>query len=127
MGTGVPILSIAGIRIRAHWSVLLVAGLLAWGLAGGVIPNAAPSTPLALRWGLGIVAAFLLIVSLTAHELAHSLVARRVGGAVSRATAPRVGCRGASPTPTTTGPPPGGILVWPRGPPPQRWSSPRCS
>ena len=52
MGTGVPILSIAGIRIRAHWSVLLVAGLLAWGLADGVIPNAAPATPLALRWVL---------------------------------------------------------------------------
>jgi Zn-dependent protease len=86
MGTGVPILSIAGIRIRAHWSVLLVAGLLAWGLAGGVIPSAAPSTPLVLRWGLGIVAAVLLIVSLTAHELAHSLVARRLGVAVDGIT-----------------------------------------
>src|ERR1700680_1535529 len=77
MATGVPILSIAGIRIKAHWSVLLVAAFLAWGLADGVIPNAALSTPAVVRWGLGFLAAFLLLVSLTVHELAHSLVARR--------------------------------------------------
>jgi len=86
MGTGVPILSVAGIRIKAHWSVLLVAGLLAWGLADGVIPGAVPSTPLAVRWGLGFLAAFLLLVSLTVHELAHSLVARKLGVAVDDIT-----------------------------------------
>ena len=86
MATGVPILSIAGIRIKAHWSVLLVAAFLAWGLADGVIPNAALSTPAVVRWGLGFLAAFLLLVSLTVHELAHSLVARRRGVAVDDIT-----------------------------------------
>lgn len=79
MGNAVPIVRIAGIRIKAHWSVLVVAGLLAWGLAGGVIPDADPQSGPVVRWGLGILAALVLIASLTLHELAHSIVARRRG------------------------------------------------
>ena len=79
---GVPIAHLAGIRVSADWSVLLIGGLLAWGVAGGAVPAAVPGTPLWLAWIVGAIAALLLIASLTAHELGHALVARRRGIAV---------------------------------------------
>ena len=47
---GVPIARIAGIRISADWSVLLIGALLAWGVAGGAVPLEVPGTPLWLAW-----------------------------------------------------------------------------
>ncbi|MFN2581354.1 MAG: site-2 protease family protein [Candidatus Dormibacteria bacterium] len=79
MNGSVPIARIAGIRIRAHWSVLLIAFVLTWGLAQGIIPATLPGTALGLRWVASAAAAILLIASLTAHELAHSIVARHRG------------------------------------------------
>lgn len=79
---GVPIARIAGIRISADWSVLLIGALLAWGVAGGAVPAVVPGTPLWLAWIVGIIAALLLIVSLIAHEMGHALLARRRGIAV---------------------------------------------
>jgi Zn-dependent protease/CBS domain-containing protein len=79
---GVPIARIAGIRVSADWSVLLICALLAYGVAGGAVPEAVPGTPVWLAWIVGIVAALLLIASLTAHELGHALLARRRGVAV---------------------------------------------
>jgi Zn-dependent protease len=79
MNQGLLIARLAGVRIRAHWSVLVIAALLTWGLAAGIIPFALPRTPVPLAWGAAAVAAVLLIASLTAHELAHSIVARRRG------------------------------------------------
>jgi Zn-dependent protease len=78
MNGGVPIIRIAGIGIRAHWSVLVIGVLLAWGLAAG-IPLAAPGTPPLVAWLMGAGSALLLIASLTAHELAHSIMGRRRG------------------------------------------------
>jgi Zn-dependent protease len=83
---GIPIARIAGIRIQAHWSVLVIGALLAWGVAVGVIPAAAPGTPALVTWFVGAGAALLLIASLTAHELAHSLMARHRGVAVEGIT-----------------------------------------
>lgn len=79
---GVPIARIAGIRISADWSVLLIGALLAWGVAGGAVPGQVPGTPIWLAWIVGIIAALLLIASLIAHELGHALLARRQGIAV---------------------------------------------
>jgi Zn-dependent protease len=78
-GGGIPIARIAGIKVSADWSLLVISALLAWGVAGGAVPQIAPGTPLWLAWVDGAVAALLLIASLTAHELAHALVARRRG------------------------------------------------
>lgn len=82
----IPIVRIAGIRIQAHWSVLVICALLAWGLAEGVIPTAVPGTSGPVRWLTAVGAAVLLIASLTVHELAHSLVAQRRGIAVDDIT-----------------------------------------
>jgi Zn-dependent protease len=82
MNRGVSIGSIAGIKVTADWSVLVIGALLAWGVAGGAVPVAAPGTPLWLAWVVGSVVALVLLASLTAHELAHALLARRRGIAV---------------------------------------------
>src|ERR1700686_5239224 len=79
---GVPIARIAGIRVSADWSVLVIGALLAWGVAGGAVPRAVPGTPVLLAWIVGAIAALLLIASLVAHELGHALLARRRGIAV---------------------------------------------
>ncbi|MFZ0180187.1 MAG: site-2 protease family protein [Candidatus Dormiibacterota bacterium] len=78
---GVPIARIAGIRVSADWSVLVIGALLAWGVAG-TVPTSVPGTPVWLAWVVGAIAALLLIASLTAHELGHALLARRRGIAV---------------------------------------------
>ena len=78
---GVPIARIAGIRVTADWSVLVIGALLAWGVAG-TVPTSVPGTPVWLAWIVGAIAAVLLIASLTAHELGHALLARRRGIAV---------------------------------------------
>jgi Zn-dependent protease len=62
---------ILGIKVGVHWSVLVIAGLLAFGLTGGV-------SDLEL-WVVAIFAVVVFLASLLAHELAHSVVARRNG------------------------------------------------
>lgn len=82
MNRGVRIGRIAGIKVTADWSVLVIGALLAWGVAGGAVPAAVPGTPSWLAWTVGSLAALLLLASLTAHELGHALLARRRGIAV---------------------------------------------
>jgi Zn-dependent protease/CBS domain-containing protein len=70
---------ISGIRIGVNWSVLVIVALLAYGLAAGEFPAAAPRRPVAEYVVAGLVTAVAYMASLLAHELAHSLVARRNG------------------------------------------------
>ncbi len=77
---------IGGIRIGVNWSVLVIAALLAYGLASGEFPAAAPHRP---EWEYviaALVTAAVFFGSLLAHELAHSLVARRNGLTVDSIT-----------------------------------------
>jgi Zn-dependent protease len=62
---------ILGIEVGVHWSVLVIAGLLAFGLTGGVSDVE--------LWVVAIFAVVVFLFSLLAHELAHSVVARRNG------------------------------------------------
>ena len=86
MGDGIPLGRIAGIRVAASWTLLIVVALLVLGLAGGVFPREYPG--LAAGWYLvaALVGAVLFLGSLLAHELAHALVARRAGVAVESIT-----------------------------------------
>jgi Zn-dependent protease/predicted transcriptional regulator len=79
MGQTFSLGRISGIRIGVNWSVLLVVALLAYGLAVGEFPAAAPRHPVAEYVVAALVTAVAFIGSLLAHELAHSLVARRNG------------------------------------------------
>ena len=77
---------IAGIPVGLNWSVLFVFVLLAWELAGLVLPHDQPGHPVALYWVAGIVTTVLFFGSLLAHEAAHALVATRYGIAVRSIT-----------------------------------------
>ena len=70
---------IAGIHVGLNWSLLVVAALIAWSLATGILPSAAPGQVSGAYWTAGIVSAFVFLASLLAHELAHSVVAMRRG------------------------------------------------
>ncbi len=83
---GLTLGHIAGIRIRADWSLLLILGLLTGGLGVGVFPGALPGEAPWLDWLLAALAAVLFLGSLLAHELGHALVARRQGIAVDGIT-----------------------------------------
>jgi Zn-dependent protease/CBS domain-containing protein len=71
--------SIRGIRIGVNWSVLVVAWLLAWGLASRLLPAAAPGAPPPAYWLAGGAIAAMFFASLLAHELAHAFFALRAG------------------------------------------------
>jgi len=70
---------IAGIPVGASWSALLIAGLIAWSLAGSLLPAQAPGLTTAAYWLAGLAGAGLFLGSLLAHEVGHALVARRAG------------------------------------------------
>ncbi|GAB4585574.1 site-2 protease family protein [Nocardia sp. IFM 10818] len=70
-----PLGRIAGVRVAAHWSALVTIALFAWVL--GVYLSGTGST--ATVWITAIAGAIALVACLLAHELAHSLVARRDG------------------------------------------------
>jgi Zn-dependent protease len=71
MKPSVSIGRIFGIPVGIHWSVLIIAGLIAYSLTGGVSDAA--------LWTVAILAVVLFLASLLAHELAHAVVARRNG------------------------------------------------
>ena len=79
MGQTFSLGRISGIRIEVNWSVLLIVALLTYGLAAGQFPAAAPRRPVAEYIAAAVVTAVAYMGSLLAHELAHSLVARRNG------------------------------------------------
>lgn len=98
--SGVPLGRVFGIPIRLHWSWLLLFALISWSLAGyfgmslgglsgltgrrgGRVALPPPVIPGLGRFEgllvIAVVTAVLFCLSLLAHELAHSLVARRQG------------------------------------------------
>src|SRR5260370_40650406 len=79
MGQSFSLGQISGIRIGVNWSVILIVALLAYGLAAGQFPAEVPRRPEAEYVVAAIVTAVAYMGSLLAHELAHSLVARRNG------------------------------------------------
>ncbi len=77
---------VAGIDIGAHWSALIIAALLGYTLSTAVLPAGAPDQPLVAYVLVAAAVAVLFLAGLLAHELAHSLVARRYGVGVRRIT-----------------------------------------
>src|SRR5712691_9214900 len=77
MNENVSLGRIAGIHVGLNWSLLVIAALIAWSLAVGLLPTAAPGQTSGAYWTAGIVSAFVYLAGLLAHELAHSIVAVR--------------------------------------------------
>jgi Zn-dependent protease len=76
---------VAGIPVGVHWSLLVIAALLTTSLAGSMLPAVLPNAN-GSYWAAAILAAGLFFASILAHELAHSLVARRFGQKVEDIT-----------------------------------------
>src|SRR2546428_10464966 len=79
MNENVSLGRIAGIHVGLNWSLLVIAALIAWSLATGILPLAAPNQNSGAYWTAGVVSSFVYLASLLAHELAHSIVAMRRG------------------------------------------------
>ena len=75
-----------GIEIGFNWSLIFIFALIAWTLASQVLPTAAKGQGQVAYWVTGVVGALLFYACLLAHELSHSLVARRYGVKVSGIT-----------------------------------------
>lgn len=70
---------IAGIEINLDWSWLVILALFTGSLATGHFPQTVPGLSSIAYLGAGSLASLLLFASVIAHELGHSLVARRYG------------------------------------------------
>lgn len=78
MRKGLRIGRLLGINIRVDWSWLIIFLLIVWNLSTAFGDYHEDWSPGA-QWGLAVIAALLFFVSLLAHEMAHSLMARARG------------------------------------------------
>ncbi len=87
-GGGIRIGRLFGIDIRLHWSWFIIFVLITWMLATQYFPSVEEYEDwrTATRWVIGLVTSLLFFASVLAHELAHSLVAKRAGLQVSAIT-----------------------------------------
>src|SRR5438309_4931223 len=79
MNENISLGRIFGIHVGFNWSLLVVAALIAWSLATGILPPAASGETSTAYWTAGVISAFVFLASLLAHELAHSVVAMQRG------------------------------------------------
>jgi Zn-dependent protease/CBS domain-containing protein len=68
-----------GFEVKIDLTWLLLALLVTWTLAKGVLPAYFPNLSAETYWWMGISGTAGLLVSIVFHELCHSLVARRYG------------------------------------------------
>jgi Zn-dependent protease len=76
---------IAGVEVGFHWSLLAIGALLVGSLAGTTLPDAVPQAH-GSYLSAAVLAVMLFFGSILAHELAHSVVARRQGQTVNGIT-----------------------------------------
>lgn len=81
----IPLGRIAGFPVKVHWSVVLILWLFTWSLAT-TLPRDVAGYPRLVYWLSGACGALVLLASLLAHELAHAVVARRMGVNVASVT-----------------------------------------
>jgi Zn-dependent protease/CBS domain-containing protein len=70
---------IAGVAVGFNWTLLLIAGFLALGLAGNRFPADAPGYSGTAYTLAGLFTAVAFLAGVLAHEISHALVARREG------------------------------------------------
>jgi Zn-dependent protease/CBS domain-containing protein len=83
---GVPLFSVLGIRVVAHYSWFAIAALIVWALTVGWFPRVLPGRPVPHYITLGVITAFFFFASVLVHELMHSIVAVKNGIPVRRIT-----------------------------------------
>ncbi|MDT4894354.1 MAG: hypothetical protein QOE97_3389 [Pseudonocardiales bacterium] len=75
----IPLGRWGGVPVSARWSTLVVVALFAEILATTALPAAEPGRSAGAYWAVGIVTAFVFVLSVLAHELSHALTARHYG------------------------------------------------
>lgn len=85
MREAIPLGRIAGFPVKVHWSVIVILWLFTWSLAT-TLPGAVAGYSRPVYWLAGACGALVLLASLLAHELAHAVVARRMGVSVGDVT-----------------------------------------
>jgi Zn-dependent protease/CBS domain-containing protein len=73
----VLLFSLFGFDVYVDASWLLLAVLIAWSLAVGILPGIVHGLAPATYWSMAVIATIGLLFSIVFHEMAHSLVARR--------------------------------------------------
>lgn len=76
---GLKLGRLRGVDISMDLGVIPLLGVLSFLLATSILPHSAPDHVDLTYWTVAIVVSILFVVSLLAHELAHSLMARRLG------------------------------------------------
>lgn len=79
MKTSVRLGRIAGVEVGLNWSLLVIAVLLAVGLASGRFPSDAPGYSGAEYAIAGVITAIAFLACVLAHEVSHAVVARHEG------------------------------------------------
>jgi len=77
---------IAGISIALHFTWFVIFALVALGISSTLLPRMVPDLDVTQRWALGLGMTLIFFISLLLHELAHSLVAKRLGIGISGIT-----------------------------------------
>jgi Zn-dependent protease/CBS domain-containing protein len=81
-----PLGAVGGIPIKVNWSAAVIFALIAFGLAAWDFPAENPHQAPLTYVLAGVLTTAVYLASLLAHELAHSLVARRYGVTVKSIT-----------------------------------------
>jgi Zn-dependent protease/predicted transcriptional regulator len=94
---------VAGVKVGFHWSLLVIAALLATGLATNRLPADAPGYSDLAYWIAAVVTAIAFLAAVLIHEVSHAVVARHEGIEVDGITLWLLGgvtrMRGDAPTP----------------------------
>ncbi len=80
------LITLFNIPIEINYTWFIILGLIVFTLARGYFPYTNPELNPILHWLMAFIAALFLFASLLAHELSHSLVAKRLGLPVSHIT-----------------------------------------
>ncbi len=84
MNNSIKLGRLAGVTVELNWSVLAIAALVTFSVAGAVLPASVPGYETTAYVLGGAVAAVGLFASILLHELGHAVVARRNGVSVKR-------------------------------------------
>jgi Zn-dependent protease/CBS domain-containing protein len=76
---GIRLGNVFGIEVRVDWSLAIVVVLLTWSLADVSFPSLTDGYSTTEYWIAALATTLLFLASLLAHELSHSVVARRLG------------------------------------------------
>ncbi|MGD0915504.1 MAG: site-2 protease family protein [Thermodesulfobacteriota bacterium] len=77
---------ILGIQISLNYTWFIVFGLITWSLASGYFPYHYPGLSRSAHWIMGFLGAVFLFLSVLAHEVTHSYIAKKEGMDVSEIT-----------------------------------------